>query len=87
MIERSFARTRLAEGQVRYAVTVTGDPCVAGTVESAIRQADMMRMLADQPATTYCGPARWQRLAVCHDGTRWMVEASAIVEEPEEATE
>lgn len=81
MIELRRARARVDEARVRYSVAVSGLPCAARTVEAALRQAELVRMIADQPEAFACGPYRWDRLEVAHDGARWTAAASATVEE------
>jgi hypothetical protein len=83
VIERTLQRSRVDEQVVRYAVRVAGDECAPNTTESNHHQAAIVAMLAEQPATFYCGPSRWQRASAYHDGRRWVVEVYADVREPD----
>lgn len=62
-----------------YRVVLESDECYLNTPECRFIQFELLRYIAEDPATTACGFNDFRKLTMWHDGTKWIVEAEAIV--------
>ena len=84
-IDRVVKKTQLAPGLVRYRVIVTGEECPPNTNEARAHQGMFLSWLAENQHMTVCGYEPFRRLVITHNGTCWVAEAEAEVEEQDPA--
>lgn len=79
---RTVKRVVIAPNRVRYKIRLTHDECPKGTHEAMVRQFLFVQWLANNYDLLSCGPSRFETLKVYHDGSSWIAEAEAEVDEP-----
>ncbi len=85
-MNRTTNRVQVAQdltggGRVRWVTTVEDDLTDEGTPQALARQHQFLQQLVDNPALLLCGPARFERLSIWHNGKCWMAQAQAHVDE------
>ncbi len=80
-MNRSIARNRISDSQVRYRVKISGEECAPNTHESRISQTRLLREIVDTQELLTCGYDPFQLLRMSHTGEHWLIEAEAVVDE------
>lgn len=72
---------QIGDKHYRYSFRLYHDPSSVetGDVDRALH--NLLHEFVDQPALLRCGPGYPQKLAIYHDGSRWVVAAEAEGEE------
>jgi hypothetical protein len=71
---------RVGRTQIRHMVTYRGDPCPEEGPESWLRQAQLLRTIADSSELCKCGPSRFQKMRMFYSGNEWVIELEAVVD-------
>jgi len=73
---------KIGDEQVRHRVRLEDSvESREGTVDWIARQQAMLGAVLATAELLHCGPGRWQKLSMYHDGERWVIEAEAILNE------
>lgn len=82
-MRKSLKRIPVGERRTRYIVTYFGETVdlELGDLDVHHKQVLMLRTLADQPELLVCGAARFQKMAMNFNGSEWVVEMQAVVDE------
>jgi hypothetical protein len=79
-MHRTSSRIPIQDDKIRYRVTIEGEEFSRGTQESRIEQFRLLMAIAEDPGLTACGMGDFHKLTMLHNGTRWVIEAEAIVD-------
>ena len=79
-MRKSTKRIPIGTSQVRYIVTLTSDPVMAGALDMNQKQHEMLRTLADQPEMCICGPGRFDKLRMDFNGSEWVIQMESVTE-------
>lgn len=84
-MKRVVSKVKMGGRLVRHRVRLDGDDCPVGAQVRRFQQHQLLRHVADTPDLLICGGLPFEKLAMQHDGTRWVIEAEAIenVTDPE----
>lgn len=75
------------ENKSKWKVRIEDQETTSGTPEFSVRQHLFLCELAENDYSLLnCGPVRWQRLTIFHDGTKWAAEAEATGPSSDEKT-
>lgn len=66
----------------RYGLVLEDDPSGTNPLEMQTRLLKFLQSVVDQPALMQCGLAYPERFVVHHNGTSWVLQAEAVVDEP-----
>ena len=67
------------ENKSKWKVRLEDQETLPGTPEFSVRQVLFLEELAlNNHMLLTCGPVRYQRLTIFHDGAKWIAEAEAI---------
>lgn len=84
-MKKTSTRSRFGDNQVKYRTVIVDDLASSdyafGSLASNIRQNEFLRELAQQPDVLNCGPNRFAKFTMRHNGLRWQVEAESDAEE------
>lgn len=72
---------RIGKGQVRHSTRVEGEDCEMGSLECWFHQQELLRSIVATPDLIFCGSSRAHKISIFHDGTRWVAQAEAVVNE------
>jgi hypothetical protein len=67
---------QVGEKRTRYTMKIYDDSS-EGVSEIRSRQIEFLRAFVDQPALLQLGPTFVQKMAIYHDGQRWVLAAEA----------
>lgn len=70
----------IGENLARYTFRVYDDASDPAVDNLGIRLVRFMQEFVDQPALLRCGPVFAQKIAITHDGTRWVMAAEAVAD-------
>jgi len=70
----------VGEGKARYTFRVYGDAADPATSNLDVALHKFLAEFVDQPALLRCGPVFAQKIAVTHDGARWVMAAEAVAD-------
>jgi hypothetical protein len=86
-MDRVFNKPRrISETHVRYGARIEGDECPPPPSHAArLAQYYMLRTLVDTPDLLNTGPVLFEKMTMVHNGTKWVVEIEALVEEASDA--
>jgi hypothetical protein len=79
-VNKTSTRTPLQDDKVRFRVVLEGEAYTKGSQESRVDQFRLLKMIAEDPSLTACGMGDFHKLTMTHNGTRWIVEAEAVVD-------
>lgn len=78
-MKRIQTESRLEDNKSRWRIRVEDVNTLPGSPEFALRQTLFLEELAlNSHMLLNCGPVRYQRIAIFHDGDKWICEAEAI---------
>lgn len=66
----------------RYVNVLEDDPAPEEGPEARAAQFRFLSQVMQQPDITLCGPVTFQKLKMYHNGSAWVIEMEAVVEEP-----
>lgn len=81
-MKRSVRQIKIGQHSIKHLVTYLSDPCPQEGPESDFHQHELLGQLFNNPALCSCGPCRYQKLTMTHNGSEWMIEMQATVEGP-----
>lgn len=81
MLSLNRKNVRVDLDQVRYLVRLEGEDNAMGSADCWNEQQVMLRAIVDSPDLLFCGPSRPQMIRMSHNGTTWIIEAEALVQE------
>lgn len=79
-MKRSVANVKVGETQVRWKVRIEAEPVIQDSQESWESQQRLLQDLVSQPHLLHCGPSRFQKMAMYHNGSCWVVEVEAVTD-------
>jgi hypothetical protein len=66
----------------RWKVSIKDMPTAPGSPESSLRQHLFLQELAEQQNLLQCGPLKYQKMTIWHDGNGWGCECVALGVKP-----
>ncbi|CAB4127309.1 hypothetical protein UFOVP75_132 [uncultured Caudovirales phage] len=82
-MDKSTSKVRIDEQKVKYRTRVTGLECDKHTNLGRHLLHEMVQTIYYTQDLLTCGGQMVDKFNVFHDGTRWVFEAEAIVNEPD----
>lgn len=79
-MHRTIKRINVGDSQVRVVVRLEADQCMPKSHEAFVVLVTTMQMIVGMPALLSGDMPAPDKVTFEHDGTRWVVEASALVE-------
>jgi hypothetical protein len=82
-VTRKTTNVDIGNGKVRARTRIEGDACEQGTFEARHSQYTLLSAIGATPDLTACALVAFEKLTMYHNGTSWVVEAEAIVDDPQ----
>ncbi len=79
-MNRTLTSVKLDDKSVRHRVRIESDPCETPLLKKQ-HQLMLLDNFATNPSLTDCGPVPFQKMVMQHNGTLWVVELEATVQE------
>jgi hypothetical protein len=83
-MQRIVTSTKLDERRTRWRIRIESDPCESDMKEPVKQM--LLRNFADNPHLLHCGMEPFEQMRMHHNGSMWIVEAEATVENPNAQT-
>ncbi len=76
-MQRTYRDIPIGDSQHRHVVTLRDVPSDPGPPADARRMAFLMELVPDGERLMHCGPVRFQKLRMYHDGQSWVIDLEA----------
>lgn len=77
-MNRKTTTVSVGGGQCRVTVSVTSEPCEAGSMKARMAQVALLRSLTDNVELLNCGFLPFEKLTMRHTGDVWLIEMEAV---------